>query len=420
MRARFATLLSAATLITGLTGLAAPAAAGEETTAPGTDEVKVGYDKGFYIHTPDFSLKINGRLQTRFTSFDLDGAESGIDNLSSFTIPRARISFGGHLYSPYVRYYIEYDLRGELVVTRVRPDDDDASGDLQEDEIEVGTRQTAGLRWGYIDFTKYALAQLRVGQMKVPFGNQELTSSGSQQFVERSVASVAFSPSYDQGVQVSGRTKGKNFGYMGGAFNGNGIVSRNQILNNNEGFRYAARVHFDPAGEYKLEESAVDHPEKFNWTIGAAWTRAADDDAAELDATTLDYFFAFKYRPLSFTAEWFERSQENSTGPDTDLDGYIAQAGLFVVPRRLEVALRRSEVDPDSDVDDNEVVESRVGVNWFFMKHNFKLQLDYGVVTLRENNEALLALIADGARPGLSVGDEADDKEFRAQLQIRF
>jgi phosphate-selective porin len=411
-------IVSLPLVATLLAGLATTLTAAEEATQPKKDDAQVGYDKGFYFRTPDFSLKLNGRLQTRFTAFDLDGAGSDVDNLSSFTIPRMRLSVGGHIYSPHVRYQIEYDLRGELVVTRVTADDTDGSGDL--DEIEVGARQTAGLRWGYIDFTKYELAQLRVGQMKVPFGNQELTSSGSQQFVERSVASVAFSPSYDQGVQVSGRTKGKNFGYMAGAFNGNGTVSRNQILNNNKGFRYAARVHFDPTGEYKLEESAVDHPEKFNWTIGAAWTRAADDDAAELDATTLDYFFAFKYRPLSFTAEWFERSQENSAGPDTDLDGYIAQAGLFVVPKRLEVALRRSEVDPDSEVDDNEVVESRLAVNWFFMKHNFKLQLDYGVVTLRENNETLLDLIADGARPGLSVGDEADDKEFRAQLQIRF
>ena len=42
------------------------------------------------------------------------------------------------------------------------------------------------------------------GQYKVPFGRQEMTSSGSQQFVDRSLVSNEFARGRDIGVSVQG------------------------------------------------------------------------------------------------------------------------------------------------------------------------------------------------------------------------
>jgi phosphate-selective porin len=382
--------------------LAAEEAAGEQ--------VKVGYDRGFYIKTEKFSLTLGGRVQFRFTQIDLDGADEDADSVGSFTIPRARLTLGGHFYKPTILYFLQYDLRGESVVTSVSADDDDASGGLEEGEVSAVRKREPDLRDFWLEFTKYNAAQLRVGQFKVPFGNQELTSSGAQQFVDRSVASEEFAPSRDQGLMLFGRSRGKKFGYMAGVFNGNG---RNQSGNDNEAYRYAARVNFDPHGEYKLEESAVDAPERVNWTIGAAWTQSADDAAGEIDAATGNLFFGLKYRPVSVTAEWFSRTVDDPAG-DVDSDGYIVQAGLFVVPKKMEVAIRRSEVDPNTDVEDDELEETRAALNWFWLKHNYKLQLDYGILRFNPNSPDI------GTRPNLDAGEEADDKEFRAQLQFRF
>ncbi len=406
-----------AVLLAAIVTLAAWVSPARGEEGPKKDDVKVGYDKGFFIKTEGFSLTLGGRVQFRFTQPDLDGAPEDEDALGSFDVPRLRLTLGGHFYKPTVKYYIQYDLRGENTVTAVGLDDADASGDIQEDEIDVTRKREPDLRDAWLDFTKYGSAQLRVGQFKVPFSNQELTSSGAQQFVDRSIASVAFAPSRDQGAMVFGGSRNKKFGYMAGVFNGSG---RNRSANDNEEFRYAVRVNFDPRGEYKLEESAVDHPENLNWTIGGAWTQSADDTAGEEDESSINFFFGLKYTPFSVLAEWYDLTHQQAGGPDEESDGYVLQAGLFVIPKKVEVAIRRSEIDPDGDLDDDEIEESRVAVNWFWLKHNFKLQLDYGIITLNENNPDLGDQIADGDRPGLAPGDKADDKELRAQLQFRF
>lgn len=65
-----------------------------------TEKVKVGYDKGLYFHTENFSLKIGGRVQVRFTHEDLDGFNRNEDSKGNFEIQRARLAFGGHFYRP--------------------------------------------------------------------------------------------------------------------------------------------------------------------------------------------------------------------------------------------------------------------------------------------------------------------------------
>ena len=76
------------------------------------------------------------------------------------------------------------------------------------------------------------------------------------------------------------------------------------------------------------------------------------------------------------------------------------QVGYFIIPQKFEVALRFGELDPNSDIDDNEREERGLALGYFFNKHNHKLQADY-----RE--------IEDKAR-------SVTDKEVRVQYQIIF
>jgi len=188
-------------------------------------------------------------------------------------------------------------------------------------------------------------------------------------------------------------------------FNGN---ARNVGVNDNTGYMYVGRIHFDPSGEYKLSETAVDHPDKSVWTIGAAYMATTTQasllkTAEELSQDSLEGFFGFKFKRLYILADYYARTQEQ-TGilPDIDSSGAIGQVGLFFVPRKLEVALRWSELDPNTDVDTNTQTESRIAFGYFFSKHELKFQADYGQV----KNEA-------------SATDEKTN-QFRAQLQIVF
>ena len=64
------------------------------------------------------------------------------------------------------------------------------------------------------------------GQFKVPFGRQEMTSSGNQQFVDRSLVSDEYERGRDIGVSVQGAVWNNKIEYRVGMFNGNGLTGR--------------------------------------------------------------------------------------------------------------------------------------------------------------------------------------------------
>jgi hypothetical protein len=360
------------------------------------EEKEWGYNKGFFLRTPGFEMKISTRTQFRFTHTLFDDLSASEDR-GEFTLPRTRLRLDGHAYYPWIRYKVQYDFTGQThtTATSVTVPDDGAGADT----VSLSNARGADLRDLYFDFTRSPWASVRLGQFKAPLGIQEMTSSGDQEFVDRSIASEAFAPSRQQGAMLFGVNFDKSFGYEVGLFNGN---ARNKFSNDNDGYMYVARIHFDPNGEYKLSETAVDNPDKINYTFGAAFLQNATDAAGELNDTTIEGFFALKYRRLFVLADYYQRAEEEAAGPDTDADGYVAQVGCFLVPGKIETSLRYSEFDPDTDTDGDEREETRIGLGWFFSKHDLKFQADYG----RVRNEA--------------SATDRDTGSFRAQLQIVF
>lgn len=348
-----------------------------------------GYNKGFFFRNPQFELKISTRTQFRYTYFMTD-PDSTIGNNGVFTIPRARLRLDGYAFYSWIKYKVQYDFEG----------DTDAC---------VGPACTVirrpDLRDLYFDITRQPWYSVRLGQFKVPFGLQELTSSGDQEFVDRSLASELFAPSRQQGAMLWGLSFEKKFGYEAGLFNGNG---RNRVANDDVGYLYAVRVHWDPNGEYKLSESAVDHPDTVNWTIGAAYNmnsiqKSLLKTADHLRQDTAEGFFGLKYKRLFVLADYYlRRVQQTGTNDRADRDGYIAQVGVFVT-QKIEVSGRYSTIDINKDMSDDKSTERRLGFGWYFSKHELKFQADYGQV-----HEELLA--------------PADDRTnvFRSQLQIVF
>ncbi|MGH9798331.1 MAG: porin, partial [Candidatus Polarisedimenticolia bacterium] len=240
-----------------------------------------GYNKGFFFKQGVFELKISTRTQFRFTQTWFDAASTDEDR-GDFSLPRTRLSFDGKAWYPWLSYKIQYDFTGHTTVEEV-----DFTGTTTEDA------KSPDLRDLYLDLAKNPMAAVRIGQFKAPFGLQELTSSGNQEFVDRSITSAAFAPSRQQGAMLWGLTGTKKFGYEVGLFNGNG---RNQSANDNDGYMYAARIHFDPNGEYKLAETAVEHPDKVNYTVGVGYLMNQEDATADVDGTTMEAFFALKYK----------------------------------------------------------------------------------------------------------------------------
>ena len=370
------------------------------------EEKEWGYNKGFYFRTPDFELKISTRTQFRYTQTSFD-EKSTFEDRQDFTVPRARLRLDGYAFHPWIKYKIQYDFTGQAynsVASVTIPGNFtcDPTGTTVCTEpnqtVPLGLRTGPDLRDLYFDITRNPWTSVRLGQFKVPFGVQELTSSGDQEFVDRSIASVLFAPSRDQGVMLHGTSFGKAFGYEAGVFNGN---FRNRSANDNDQLMYAARVHWDPNGEYKLSESAVEHPTTPSYTFSLGYMLNWPDPAGDLKQDTYEGMFGLKYRRLFVLADAYRRTQESASG-DVDSEGYIAQIGVFLIPSKLEVAGRWSQIDLDTSVDDNEQTETRLVFGYYFNKHDLKFQADYGQI----KNEA-------------SATDEKTDI-FRAQFQIVF
>lgn len=329
-----------------------------------------------------FDLKLSNRVQVRFTSEDLDtNSPTSKPERDSFRLRRAKTKFEGWAYSKDLTYELQLNFA-------------DSANVLEDASINY-------------DFTKGKKAfMIKAGQFKVPFGRQELTSSGSQQFVDRATVSNTFARGRDIGVQIWGTPNEGKLDWRVGLFNGNG---RTTSRNDNDDLQLNARLQWAPFGDPKYSEGDFESSDRPLFAIAAEYEANVREVAAsggtaahQNDQTIMGYDAIFKYKGFSIFASLFERENDRSgTISDFDDGGTILQAGYFFVPKTWEVALRMAEFDPNDNRDNDARTEEGLALSYYFNKHPHKLQLDY-------------RQIEDEARAN------SDDAEIRLQYQLIF
>ncbi len=395
-------------------------ALGLAATAPALAEeepnIKTDMSKGgITFSSGDNSLTIGARAQFRWTvddkdQFDADTVGSGVGKedgvSSSFDVPRMRLIFKGGMFKPWLKYELQFEL------SRTTGDN---SSKVKDAAIEI---------------VKNEMAAVKVGQFKTPFSLQELTSSGRQEFVDRAITNLKFAPAREMGVQLSGVTEDKKFGYAVGAFNGSG----ESHVQDDQGHLYVGRVWFDPLGQYVLAESAVDGTQKNIFHVGVAYrtgevirgtaTPGVFEDPDNEKAANLE--LAWRNARWFATGEYFDMKDEQknpTAGPDVDSKGWHAQAGFMAIPKALEFGLRYAQIDPDKDVDNDHLTELRGVAGYYWKGHNLKLQADLGQLKYEAAYGSLPALALRGL-PALGnrlvTGQDLTDKQFRVQLQLAF
>jgi phosphate-selective porin OprO and OprP len=332
------------------------------------------------ITSKNGQLVISNRMQARYLDENREVEPANDPDRSSFTIRRMRTKFDGWVYTKDLTYELQFDTAQQTNL-------------LQDANVNY-------------DFTKgKKFLMLKAGQYKVPFGRQQLTSSGNQQFVDRSVVSDTFARGRDIGLQLWGTPNNSKIDWRVGVFNGNGrTVSRND----NDDLQMNARLTWQPFGDVKYSEGDFDSTTTPLFAIAAEYeanefpiAAAGSTPAHADDRTIVGGDVVFKFKGFSAFAELFQREHDRSNNlSDFDDEGYNVQLGYFVIPQKFEIALRFSELDPNSDVDDNEREERGLALGYFFNKHNHKLQADYREL---ENNLT-----------------RTTDKEARLQYQIIF
>lgn len=321
------------------------------------------------IETRSGKLDISNRVQIRFTQ---ELPEEG-DDVGSFRIRRAKTKFEGWVYDKALTYELQLNWP-------------DTSNPLEDANVNY-------------DFTRGKKAfQLKAGQFKVPFGRQELTSSGSQQFVDRAAVTNRFARGRDIGLQLWGTPLGGKVDWRVGIFNGNG---RTTSRNDNDSYQTNARLTFQPFGDVKYSESdfeSTDRPlfaiaaeyESNERPVAAAGTTPAHTSEREIIGGDV----AFKFKGFSFFGAFHDSSNDRTILSDFDDGGFVAQAGYFVIPRKLEIAARLAEIDPNDARDNDEQEERGIALSYFFNKHAHKIQADYrqleNVATGTTNDELRL------------------------------
>jgi phosphate-selective porin OprO/OprP len=349
------------------------AATGLEAQAGVNVGYKVGKGVSFESDDGKYKMNLSGRLQFRYT---YNGNEAVPDN-STFAVQRGKIKLDGHVFNEDIRFGFQMNLATRNANTGV-----------------------AVLEDFFVDYFPVSYFGIKVGQFKVPFLFQELTSSGSQQFVDRSFATGIFNPGRDLGVNIHGNLFEKKANYNLFLMNGDGA----NTIDTNQGLMFGGRFEVVPLGEYKYSESDVEHSEEVNLGFGLGYlynVRGTAYQSGTIPAGTKSSHGTFdaglKYKGFSFQGMGFlSRTHE---GAELTNWGYNGQAGYFIVPKHFEVALKHGGV-VFSDANRNQY-EYAVGLNYFVFGHSLKFQTDY---TYLQSVRGL----------------DLNDHRVRAQMQVIF
>ena len=222
--------------------------------------------------------------------------------------------------------------------------------------------EDANINWDLTKGKKQFM--VRVGQNKVPFGLQELISSGSQEFVDRALSSNVYFRGRDTGANIWGVLGNNKFEYRVGVYNGNGLT---RPANDNDHLQKNARFTWQPNGasplgfwgsgahmtESDMDTRALGRP---IFTISAAFEEndlsfADANVAANLKSTlfTVDSLYKWKGLFLTGAYTWGERDPQDPAVATFDTEGGFVQAGYFLKPDVWEVAFRYGWSEADTE-----------------------------------------------------------------------
>ncbi len=388
------------------------------------------YKKGFRITPRDkkktpFELKINGRLQFRWSGFQGDqpftNRAGTIEppSRNGFEVERGRLEFKGYAIDPRLKYYFNLDA-----------DTDDNHSVIFHDF--------------WFDYDLGETATLRIGKAKVPGSYEWLESSTTTRFADRSLSTTYFRADRSVGAWLLGTTD-RGLYYQLAVTNGfvTTDLEPDQVDDN---FAYTGLFYIDPIGEFGSGHSDLTYHEKPAIRIGTSLSyantnpqddgsptpeqnfprvsdgiRLTDTGAVSPGVTVNDFdhflvsgFLSGKWRGFSFNAEYYARWLDNFDtieGPAPAINelfdsGFYADVGYFLVPGVFEVNGRISQIDGlfgDS-------WEYAAGFNWFHNEsHKSKVTFD--------------ATVLDGSptsssSPNFELGQ--DGILYRLQYQIAF
>ncbi|MCE9619734.1 MAG: OprO/OprP family phosphate-selective porin [Planctomycetes bacterium] len=170
-----------------------------------------GYDKGFFLASPDgnFKLVVGGQLQARYALSRLSSASlngfnpaAGVQRTArGFELRRVKLDFLGNVVDPSWTYRVTviYNSYGATA---------GAAGTASPTAGSGANVATSSIEDAWISKDFGGGIALKLGQFKSPFNREELVSSKYQQCIERSLVNQLFTMKFTQGLALT--AKGDN------------------------------------------------------------------------------------------------------------------------------------------------------------------------------------------------------------------
>ncbi|MBW2475859.1 MAG: hypothetical protein JRE63_00885 [Deltaproteobacteria bacterium] len=357
-----------------------------------------GHTAGVTVYKDgDKYVKVGGRIQLQYHYEDPDEG----DSTDEVFFRRLR---------PYLEGSIHKDWKGKFQFDYGKAEDDN--------EVSI---KDAYMQYKGIDNVKITL-----GNANFPFSRELLTSSKKQQLVERTfVGDHNYgTPDRNAGLHITGGLMDNQitFGVSAAAsdidpdakkLDFDTPVNRNDDFN--QGWMFGGRVDWHPMGYLKMEQGDFKRDE-IKATLGVAafaWDNDDDnntnpskdgnaiDDSGDFildddgdfirvkkpdvdSVTGFEVSGAFRGYGVSVDAEYnlFDAETIDSTyngglyeDGETELENFAIEGGYMVIPSKLEIVAGYQVQDADNY--DEEWERTSFGLNYFFKKHDIKLQATY-------------------------------------------
>jgi phosphate-selective porin OprO/OprP len=333
----------------------------------------------------EFKLVLGGYIQANFEDGDVSAFEGrfGMTALKDrFRLRRARINLTGD-FAENFDFKIEGDFENS---------DGISSGRTAFEATDI-----------FVNWHQFPEAQIKVGQWKAPFGLEQLTPDQYLIIIERSLPTGAITPERQIGVQVWGKPftnvwpdEKDLLTYYAGIFNGNG---RNTTTNDNNNFMYVGRLELMPFkgkifgqdSSLKLGGDVLNSRDDKGTNISQTLNLLVNADgslspfvlpgADERTAWSVDAWF--NLGPFDLIGEYLEEYVNgrtvNGVAPgfaDFTTSGYYIQGSYFLIPKKLQAAVRWEDLNPGQMGSDG-IHSITGGLNYYIHGDDIKLMVNY-------------------------------------------
>lgn len=331
-----------------------------------------------------FSMRLSFRMQNR-AGYLSRSTEDFTPESFEFRVRRARLALRGFVYSPKIQYYLQLSF---------------SRGDMDWESTVASTINTSPnvVRDAVINYKPTKSLTLGFGQTKLPGNRQRVTSSGSLQFVDRSIVNGTFTLDRDFGFFA---TFDKDYFRLKTAVtSGEGRNS----TKSDKGLNYTGRLEFLPFGKFTGENEDYEgdlareiKPKLalaagYNYNVHAMRQGGSlgNDLYAPVNIQNLHADLLFKYKGFALLQEYCNRIvdepvTENVNGSHrTVYNGFGGNTQVsYLFKSNYELALRYSVIAPNKNIYDNldftGINEKRqeqifLGVTKYLYGHKLKVQ----------------------------------------------